>query len=169
VSRRRDESPRRLADILAPALGRLTSGKEARAYAVWSRAAGAQVAGTTLPRAFSRGVLTIECDSSVWANELTYLSGAILARMQQVDPGHPVQKLRFKVRRHERVQEEAPAAAKTQADVARLGPEEVATAWSAAEGVADDRLRAAIRGALRTAVADPGGESGETPDRHPQK
>lgn len=147
----RKGEPRRLGEILAPALDKLTSSDEARAYALWARAAGEQVAGATAARAFSRGVLTIECESSVWANELSYLSGEILARMAEIDPGHPVRGLRFRVRRRAAVQEETPAPSKETGPGASLRPEDVAAAAEGAERVADDRLRAAVRAALRAA------------------
>ncbi len=96
---RRDELPRRLGDILTPALDRLAGGDEARAYAAWARAVGEPVSGGTRPKAFRRGQLTIECASSVWANELTYLGPQILRRMDEVAPGHPVERFRFIVGR----------------------------------------------------------------------
>mgnify|MGYP005839656629 CR=1 FL=1 len=68
---------------------------QARAYGVWARAAGEPVGANARPRSFARGVLTVECASSVWANELTYLTGQLLARMTELDPGHPVERLRF--------------------------------------------------------------------------
>jgi len=169
MSGRRSDPPRRLADILAPTVRRLTSADEARAYAAWARVAGDQVAGATRPRAFSRGVLTVECDSSVWTNELTYLSGTILTRMNELDPGHPVRKLRFRVRRESPMQEEPPAASNDRQRGARLQPEDVSAAREAADCVADERLRAAIQAALRAASADPGGRPAAGPDRHPTK
>lgn len=156
MSRRRQGEPRRLSEILAPAADRLTGGDAARVYALWARAAGEQVAAATVLRAFSRGVLTVECASSVWANELSYLSGEILARMAEMDPGHPVRKLRFRVRRQADAQEESPAASNTSGRGPRLRPEDVSAAWEVAGGVADDRLRAAIRAALRSATGEPG-------------
>lgn len=169
MSGRRDSRPRRLGEILAPAMGRLTTSDEARAYALWARAAGEQVAQTTRARAFSRGVLTVECESSVWANELSYLSGEILARMAEIDAGNPVRKLRFRVHRWVATQEETPAAAKNSGRGESLRPEDVSGARAAAEGVADERLRAAIQAALRAASGDPGGGPPAGPGRHPKK
>jgi hypothetical protein len=169
VSARRDSMPRRLGEILAPALSRLTSSEGARAYALWARAAGEQVARTTAVRAFSRGVLTVECESSVWANELSYLSGEILSRMSEMDAGNPVRKLRFRVRRGVAAQEETPAVAKPTERGESLQPDDVSAAREAAEGVADERLRAAIEAALRAASGDPGGGPSAGSGRHPKK
>jgi hypothetical protein len=91
--------PRRLGDILTPALGKLAVSDEARAYAAWARAVGEPVTKGSRPRAFRRGQLTVECASSVWANELTYLGPQILRRMDEVAPGHPVERFRFIVGR----------------------------------------------------------------------
>jgi hypothetical protein len=91
--------PRRLGDILTPALGKLAGSGEARAYAAWARAVGDAVARGSRPKSFRRGQLTVECASSVWANELTYLGPQILRRMDEVAPGHPVERFRFVVGR----------------------------------------------------------------------
>ena len=104
ASARKDRSghsdlPRRLGDILSPALDRIAKGDEARAYAAWARAVGEPVTRGTRPKAFHRGQLTVECASSVWANELTYLGPQILRRMDEVAPGHPVRRFRFVVGR----------------------------------------------------------------------
>jgi hypothetical protein len=96
---RHDALPRRLSEVIAPALDRLAGGDEARAYSAWAQAVGEPVSGGTRPRAFRRGQLVIECASSVWANELTYLGPQILRRMDEVAPGHPVERFRFIVGR----------------------------------------------------------------------
>ena len=96
---RRSDLPRRLGDIITPALDRIAGGDEARAYAAWARAVGEPVVRGTRPKGFRRGQLTVECASSVWANELTYLGPQILRRMDEVAPGHPVQRFRFVVGR----------------------------------------------------------------------
>ena len=96
---KRDDLPRRLGDVITPALDRLAGGDEARAYLAWARAVGEPVSGGTRPKAFRRGQLTVECASSVWANELTYLGPQILRRMDEVAPGHPVERFRFVVGR----------------------------------------------------------------------
>ena len=87
--------PKRLADILGGAVSRAFASDQARAYTAWMKAIGPDIAAATRPRRFSRGTLTVRCESSVWANELTYLADVILAKMSEVDPGHPVRHLRF--------------------------------------------------------------------------
>jgi hypothetical protein len=176
--------PRRLGDILTPALGKLAGNEAARAYAAWARAVGEPVARGTRPKAFRRGQLTVECASSVWANELTYLGPQILRRMDEVAPGHPVERFRFVVGRlpeseplpDEVVAEEAapgsegasaralaPAAGQDSGDPAakenrRHGqppPDTHEAARAQAEGVDDGRLRAAIEAALRRSSQEP--------------
>jgi len=175
----RDELPRRLGDIITPALDRLAGGDEARAYAAWARAVGDPVTAGTRPKAFRRGQLTVECASSVWANELTYLGPQILRRMDEVAPGHPVKRFRFVVGRLPA----PPAGAEDAADgraaasgrVRSRPPEQgsgapaakekrrherpAADAQDAApaqvEGVDDGRLRAAIEAALRRSSQEP--------------
>jgi hypothetical protein len=171
--------PRRLGDILTPALGKLAGSDEARANAAWARAVGEPVARGTRPKAFRRGQLTVECASSVWANELTYLGPQILRRMDEVAPGHPVQRFRFVIGRMEAataVKEDAGSGAgSTIAPVPVHGagqdsggptannkcrdqqptPDAREAARAEAEGVDDGRLRAAIEAALRRSSEEP--------------
>jgi hypothetical protein len=174
----RDELPRRLGDIITPALDKLAGGDEARAYAAWARAVGHPVTAGTRPKAFRRGQLTVECASSVWANELTYLGPQILRRMDEVAPGHPVKRFRFVVGRlpapqagdddaageraglsgavpHARGQGSGPPAAKEKRRHERPAEDAHDAARARAEGVDDGRLRAAIEAALRGSSQEP--------------
>lgn len=96
----------RLGDILNTALGRVADSDEGRAYRGWARAAGAEVVAVTRPRRLSRGILTVECESSIWSNELTYLTPVILERLRADDPATPVTGLRFVVGRPHRAPDE---------------------------------------------------------------
>ena len=184
----RDDLPRRLGDIIVPSLDKLAGGDEARAYTAWARAVGEPVTAGTRPKAFRRGQLTVECASSVWANELTYLGPQILRRMDEVTPGHPVKRFRFVVGRlpaptdGDEVLGEGRAAA-PEAAAARppeQGSEAPAekkkrrreqpapgshdAARAQVEGVDDGRLRAAIEAALRRSSKEPPeAPSGGTP------
>jgi hypothetical protein len=168
----RDDLPRRLGDIITPALDKLAGGDEARAYSAWARAVGDPVAGGTRPKAFRRGQLTIECASSVWANELTYLGPEILRRMDEVAPGHPVRRFRFIIGRlpvpqdadfdgppqpaeASREQDSGPSATNQKCRHERPAPDEHDDARAQAEGVDDGRLRAAIEAALRRSSQEP--------------
>ncbi len=181
---RGDDLPRRLGDIITPSLDRLAGGDEAHAYAAWARAVGEPVTAGTRPKAFRRGQLTVECASSVWANELTYLGPQILRRMDEVAPGHPVKRFRFIVGRlpaapdADGVRETTPLASSQAADP--RPPEQGSGAPEAkgncrhgqhapdihdaerarAEGVEDGRLRAAIEAALRRSSEEPPGAPG---------
>jgi hypothetical protein len=191
---RGSDLPRRLGEILTPALNRIAGGDEARAYVAWARAVGEPVTRGTRPKAFRRGQLTVECASSVWANELTYLGPQILRRMDEVAPGHPVERFRFVVGRLPVAKPlavgtgaaaQAPhtgapgagrdAATGSPADPARGGreqgsdpsaakenrrhqpppPDAEDAAGDQAEGVQDERLRAAIEAALRRSSEEP--------------
>jgi hypothetical protein len=127
---------------------------QARAYAAWARASGEQVASGAHPRYFSRGVLTVECTSSVWANELTYLGGQILRRMDEVAPGHPVKRFRFVVERAVAKQEDEASPAKEDSRNERPAPPDLGGARAQAEGVRDERLRTAIEAALRASASE---------------
>jgi predicted nucleic acid-binding Zn ribbon protein len=85
----------RLADFLSRRLAALADTDEVRAYRAWRAAAGEQIAAVTNPARITRGTLLVECDSAVWAQELTYLGPQILERLRAADPDTPVQRLRF--------------------------------------------------------------------------
>jgi hypothetical protein len=181
---KRDDLPRRVGEIISSSLDRLAGGDEARAYSAWARAVGDPVTAGTRPKAFRRGQLTVECASSVWANELTYLGPQILRRMDEVAPGHPVKRFRFVVGRlpaapradedATQTQVDSPGEEKTrpseQGSDARATKEnrqherpavDVQDAVRArAEGVDDGRLRAAIEAALRRSSQEPPGAPG---------
>lgn len=157
--------PKRLGDILSSALGRMATSEQGRAYAAWTRAAGDQVASGARPRHFSRGVLTVECTSSVWANELTYLGPQILRRMDDIAPGHPVKRFRFVIERAAPQQQETSPAARHDGRDERPAPPDLGGARAQAQGVRDERLRAAIEAALRTAPAEAPEAPGEGPPR----
>jgi predicted nucleic acid-binding Zn ribbon protein len=161
VSRRKDSEqqrnslPRPLGEILDPALQSLITSDQARAFSAWARASGAPVSSCARPSRFFNGLLTVECASSIWANELTYLSGEILARMNDVAPGHPVRRLRFVVERVVRSTED-PERLETPPDepIERLSGEALESARARAAEVRDPRLREAIEAALRTSSGD---------------
>jgi len=172
--KKRSDLPRRLGDILTPSLERIAGGDEARAYAAWARAVGEPVTRGTRPKAFRRGQLTVECASSVWANELTYLGPQILRRMHEVAPGHPVERFRFVVGRlpapdspeddpeaasqaggEASGQEPGPLVAKEKRRHQQPAPDVADAARTQAEGVEDGRLRAAIEAALRRSAEEP--------------
>jgi hypothetical protein len=170
--------PRRLGDVLASSLGKLGASDEARAYAAWARAVGEPVSRGTRPKAFRQGQLTVECASSVWANELTYLGPQILRRMDEVAPGHPVQRFRFVIGRLPASRSaravQAPPSGATQgtnasptrdvATASREGARQESEGWAAKEKRrdrppaqdADERARAQVEGVdderLRAAI-----------------
>lgn len=160
VNRPRGSLPRPLSEILDPALQRLATSDQARAFGAWARAAGVPVASCARPGGFFNGVLTVDCVSSIWANELTYLGSQILARMDEVAPGHPVKRLRFVVERAARSAEEAEAsapeasAARPDDRCERLTGAALEKAKAAAQGVRDQRLREAIEAALRASSGE---------------
>jgi hypothetical protein len=153
--------PRRIGEVLDPTLARLQTSDQARAYGAWARAAGEAIAAGAHPKGFSRGVLTVECSSSVWANELTYLGDQLLRRMREVVPEHPVKRLRFMVGRGAPRQEAEARAANRRDRDTRPAPPELREARARAEGVRDERLRAAIQAALRSTAGDPSGPAAD--------
>jgi hypothetical protein len=147
--------PRPIGDVLRRALDGLETTEQARAYALWARAAGPQVTAAAAPRRFARGTLTVECESSVWSSELTYLSGAILEKMKALDPRQPVERLKFVLRRTPRREVAEPPASNTGESGRRLAAGETGDALARAESVRDEGLRAAIKAALAASEEGP--------------
>jgi predicted nucleic acid-binding Zn ribbon protein len=73
----------RLASRLAPAT------TLARVQAAWEDVAGAAIVGAARPTAERDGVVTVLCESSVWAHELELLGSDLLARLND-ELGEPV-------------------------------------------------------------------------------
>jgi predicted nucleic acid-binding Zn ribbon protein len=71
---------------LAAALESLTSALApattlARVQEIWERAAGPAIAAAARPTAEHRGVLTVTCAASVWAQELDLMAGELVPRL----------------------------------------------------------------------------------------
>jgi predicted nucleic acid-binding Zn ribbon protein len=72
----------------------------ARAQGAWAGAAGSGLAAFAEPVSERDGVLTVACESAVWAQELELLSADLLARLNAAleDAGNPqLARLRFVV------------------------------------------------------------------------
>ena len=73
----------------------------ARVQACWDEVAGAAVAGEARPASEQGGILTLRCESAVWAPELELLSGDLLKRLNEAlsEPSGsaPLKGLRFRV------------------------------------------------------------------------
>lgn len=63
---------------------------------IWRAAVGARIADRTRVGSLTRGTLTIYAASSTWANELTFLTTDIIARLRTA--GVDVQTLKFRIK-----------------------------------------------------------------------
>jgi predicted nucleic acid-binding Zn ribbon protein len=94
---------------LSAALERVARGVEpatllARVQAVWPEVAGPGLSGSAAPVSERDGVITVACESAVWAQELELLGPDLLTRFGDAlaaetgrPPGGSVKKLRFVV------------------------------------------------------------------------
>jgi len=90
-------APTPLADLLDEA--QTETAKRAGAAitpTTWRAAVGPRIAERTRVGSLVRGTLTIYAASSTWANELTFLTTDIIARLQAA--GVPVQALKFRIK-----------------------------------------------------------------------
>jgi hypothetical protein len=123
----------------------------AKVFAWWSRSVPPRILDHARPVRLSRGVLIVHVSSSVWANELHYLSDDLLRRVQAASPGGGVRRIRFQVgplpdmpcHRHD------PAPPPEPVRLTSL-PEELGRALSR---VHDDDLRKVITEAATTSLA----------------
>jgi len=123
----------------------------ARAFAWWSRAVPPRILANARPVKLAGGVLVVHVRSSVWANELSYLTDDLLSRLREHAPMSRVERIRFQVG-------PLPEIAAREADAppppepVRLAalPEELGRALSR---IHDDELRKAIAEAATTSLA----------------
>lgn len=73
---------------------KFTAGK---IFYLWSEIVGKEIADKSSPREISRGVLTVECESSVWANELSMMSKKIEEKINEEAGERVIKKILFRV------------------------------------------------------------------------
>ena len=123
----------------------------AKVFAWWGRSVPPRILEHARPVRLSRGILIVHVTSSVWANELHYLTNDLLTRLREHAPNTPIEKIRFQVGPLPdlpRRPEETPPPP----EPVRLAslPEELGRALSRVE---DDELRKAITEAATTSLA----------------
>jgi hypothetical protein len=123
----------------------------ARAFSWWSRAVPSRILANARPVRLSGGVLLVHVSSSVWANELSYLTDDLLSRLREHAPMSRVERIRFQVGPLPEIAKRAPDAPPPPEPV-RLAslPEELGRALSR---IHDDELRKAITEAATTSLA----------------
>ncbi|MDX2376240.1 DciA family protein [Microbacterium sp. LRZ72] len=61
----------------------------------WNEVAGAQTAAHARPVALDAGVLTVQCDSTAWAKQLSLLRAEIVTRLARAHPDAGIEGIRF--------------------------------------------------------------------------
>jgi predicted nucleic acid-binding Zn ribbon protein len=89
--------PRPLADALVRLRGDLAPASLlAHVQEAWTEIAGAEIARHSEPVAERGGVITVRCESGVWAAELTAMSATLTERLNAVSAqGRQVREIRF--------------------------------------------------------------------------
>lgn len=90
---------------LSFALARVTSGLEpattiARVQGCWADVVGEPLAAVAKPVSERDGVITIACESSLWASELQMMGPDLLAKLNAALPDRELAELRFKAGDH---------------------------------------------------------------------
>lgn len=123
----------------------------AKVFAWWGRAVPARILKHARPVRLTRGVLIVHVTSSVWANELHYLSDDLLTRLREEAPALRIERIRFQVGPLPDLPKRA-APSPPPPDPIHLAslPEDLGRALSRVE---DDALRKTITDAARTSLA----------------
>jgi hypothetical protein len=123
----------------------------AKVFAWWSRSVPPRIVEHARPVRLTRGVLIVHVSSSVWANELHYLTDDLLTRLREHAPESRIEKIRFQVGPLPDIPKRQQPAPPPPEPV-RLAslPEELGRALSRVE---DDELRKAITEAATTSLA----------------
>jgi len=123
----------------------------AKVFAWWSRSVPPRILDHARPVRLARGVLIVHVSSSVWANELHYLSDDLLKRLREAAPTTGIERIRFQVGPLPDIPKHAQSAPAPPQPI-RLAslPEELGRALSRVE---DDALRKAIADAATTSLA----------------
>jgi predicted nucleic acid-binding Zn ribbon protein len=66
----------------------------ARVQAEWERAVGPAIALAARPTAEHDGVLTVSCEASVWAQELDFMAGDLIPRLNAALGSEAIRELR---------------------------------------------------------------------------
>ena len=123
----------------------------AKVFAWWSRSVPPRIVEHARPVKLTRGVLIVHVSSSVWANELHYLTDDLLTRLREHAPESRIERIRFQVGPLPDIPKRQPPAPPPPEPV-RLAslPDELGRALSRVE---DDELRKAITEAATTSLA----------------
>jgi predicted nucleic acid-binding Zn ribbon protein len=62
---------------------------------LWEQVSGAEISAHTRVRSLRKGVLTVSCNSSGWACELTFAASDLAARLNDAGPPEKISELRF--------------------------------------------------------------------------
>jgi hypothetical protein len=125
----------------------------AKVFAWWGRAVPPRIVEHARPVKLTRGVLTVHVTSSVWANELHYLTEDLLERLRAEVPALRIERIRFQVGPLPELPKRTPPSPPPPDPVHLASlPEDLGRALSRVE---DDTLRKAITDAARTSLARP--------------
>lgn len=141
---KRNCTPRNLGAFLPPELLKglsLRMDEKTRLAALWRRYAPAGLADHVQPVSCTDGRLTLQTDSAAWASRVRHSQQTLLAQLR-AEPGFQhLRELRIRVRPPQ-ADKPAPARASKPTRLSAQGARCVA---SAADGIADPQLRAALR------------------------
>jgi hypothetical protein len=123
----------------------------AKVFAWWSRAVPPRIVEHARPVKLARGVLIVHVSSSVWANELHYLTDDLLTRLRELAPTIRIERIRFQVGPLPDLPKRTPAPPPPPEPIRLTAlPEDLGRALSR---VQDDALRKAIAEAATTSLA----------------
>ena len=148
MRRRICHEPLRVHDVLAAWLRRQKPDSELRQYEIWTRwgeLVGERLAARTQPHSLKEGVLAVIVASSAWLNELSFMRGELVRRINEVIGASTVTAIRLfagPVRPRPRFVKAEQVQPPPEVE---LPPEYIAEVEREVAGVEDSTLREAIR------------------------
>lgn len=139
--------PQSLANVLEKSSKRLRFTQHIREYRLrmaWMKAVGRTIAHHAQPARFTRRVLTVNVESSVWVQELKLMAPEILSRLRRHPAGRAVDKIRFQIGTIEPMEKLSPELPERLSKV-KLEPEALIQLDQLCAPVVDPDLRSIIR------------------------
>ncbi|MDO8682104.1 MAG: DUF721 domain-containing protein [Armatimonadota bacterium] len=132
-----------------------TRTNQEKAASYWAEVVGEKAASASAPDTIRDGILFVNCRSSTWAQELTFLKPRIIEELNKRAGGQVIKDIRFsgsglKKAKDAAGGEEEDHPSPNEIQDIELGGNELKRVAQAAEGVTDEKLAAKIRNAMES-------------------
>lgn len=112
---------------------------------LWNRAVGPQIARQTEPTRFRQGVLYVTVTTPAWMQQLQYMNDEILEKVNSLDPGQKIAKIRYAIGQVTPHAERAETLQDTPLDENKLRDRDRRLIAEHLSSIQDEELKEAIR------------------------